>query len=237
MFNKTSRFLIALLLLPLCFAATLTIYELLHNLPDTAPDRIIAPELVALGGGYFAWLLIYFFQPTPMRIYIFGHELTHALWGILFGARIHKIKVKADGGYVQLSKSNMLITLAPYFFPFYTMLALLIRLAISFFLPMDNYAFIWLAIVGFTWGFHFTFTIQSLLIRQPDVMEFGRLFSYVIIFLLNAAGIGIWIVCTTTATLTDFSSTLVERTMYVYATAGNLIKQGAIALWQLFADR
>ena len=48
------------------------------------------------------------------------------MWGLLFGARPSDVRVSASGGSVRLSKSNLLITLAPYFFPFYTFVVIVV---------------------------------------------------------------------------------------------------------------
>ena len=57
-----------------------------------------------------------------MWIYVFGHELTHALWTWLFGGQVKKMKVSSSGGHVIISKTNFLIALAPYFFPLYAVI-------------------------------------------------------------------------------------------------------------------
>ena len=41
------------------------------------------------------WLTIYLLLPKPMWVYVFGHELTHALWTWLFGGRVKKFKAFA----------------------------------------------------------------------------------------------------------------------------------------------
>lgn len=221
MIDKLIRFLLALALLPLCVAVTLATADLLRQLPSGS-NGMASSQTLALTGGYLIWLGVYFLLPLPMRAYIWGHELTHALWGLMFGARIHKIDVKSKGGSVQLSKSNTLITLAPYFFPFYTLLVLLLRWALNLALPMQPYELVWLFAVGFTWGFHFTFTLHSLVIRQPDIVICGRLFSYVLIYLLNLIGIGLWIVGTTSATAGGLSGLVIDHTIQTYIEAARL---------------
>jgi hypothetical protein len=64
----------------------------------------------------------FFLLPKPMWIYVFGHELTHALWTWLFGGQVKKMKVTSKGGHVVISKTNFVIALAPYFFPLYVVL-------------------------------------------------------------------------------------------------------------------
>ena len=217
-------------MLPLCVAVSRALVDLLCGLP--ASTGVISPESISLLGGYFAWLALYLCVMRPMHAYVWAHELTHALWGLLFLARIHSIRVKPTGGAVSLCMTNRLIALSPYFFPFYTMVVLLLRWIISIWIPMDPYELIWLFLVGFTWGFHFTFTVQSLLIRQPDVVDNGRVFSLTLIYLLNLAGICLWVVFTTPATMSDLGGHLADRIAMVYVQ----IWDWMVALWEMIAE-
>ena len=209
------RFLLALCLLPFCGAAAVTLVDLFGRF--SASGEGLAAGFWWFLGGHLVWLAIWFFLPRPMRVYVLGHELTHALWGLLFGARVGKLKVSARGGSVQLSKSNLLITLAPYFFPFYTMV-LLLAWGITACFVKPPYPFLWLFGVGLTWSFHLCFTIQSLMLEQPDVQEYGRLFSYVVIFLMNLLCIAIWLICVTPLTWAEAGRLLYARTLDFYIT-------------------
>jgi len=213
------RFLLGVAFVPLCVAVTCAIADVLGN--AQGKGSLFSMEAVCLLVGFLVWLLCYFFLPQPIRAYILGHELTHALWAMLFGGRAKDLRVTAKGGSVRVTKSNVLITLAPYFFPFYTILLILLRLLLGFFFDLAPYAAVWLFLVGFTWSFHFTFTLQSLMVRQPDIQEHGRLFSYTLIYLLNMLGIGLWIVCTTSVTTAYLADVLVSHTTGVF-----------LAIWQ-----
>lgn len=80
------RFLIGVTLLPLCVAVTLALLDTLRSIPDSG--LLLSPETTWLLTGYFLWLGMWFFMPQPVRVYVAAHELTHALWGLLFGARV-----------------------------------------------------------------------------------------------------------------------------------------------------
>jgi hypothetical protein len=153
-----------------------------------------------LCGGYVLWLALYFTLPRPVRTYVLAHELTHALWGWLMGADILRMRVSARGGSVTLSESNLLIALAPYFFPLYTVLIIAGYYLLSLFFEVERYYLVWLALVGFTWGFHFTFTVATLLQHQTDIREYGHLFSYTVIYVFNVLGICLWVVLVSSAT-------------------------------------
>jgi hypothetical protein len=217
---KLGKLIIGLLLLPACWAATAATVSLIVSL------RVVNYGAGSLSGwwlvgGFIFWVVLFFCLPQPVRTYVLAHELTHALWGMIMGARVSRLRVSARGGSVNLSKTNFLITLAPYFFPFYTMLLLALRFILSFFLNMEPYEPFWLACVGLTWGFHVTFTLSVLLQHQPDIAEHGRLFSYAIIYLFNLLGVGLWIVAVANPTLGAYSGRFLDGLTASYGAAGH----------------
>jgi len=113
---------------------------------------------------------------------------------------------------VTLSKTNFLITLAPYFFPLYTVIVLICYYIMSMFINMEDYYLIWMFLVGFTWGFHFTFTVSTLCQHQSDIRETGYLFSYALIYLLNVVGICFWVVFVSSVTLEGMVDLVGEKT-------------------------
>jgi len=81
---------------------------------------------VATLAGAGCWLAIFLLLPKPMWVYVFGHELTHAIWTWLFGGRVKKFKASSQGGHVVVTRNNFIIALAPYFFPLYAVLVVLV---------------------------------------------------------------------------------------------------------------
>jgi hypothetical protein len=193
MLMRLARFLIGALLLPVCWIVSLTVSELMVLVQPTSTSAI-PPSVFAFGGGFLLWVIIFLVLPRPIRTYVLAHELTHALWGVLRGARVKNIRVSKDQGSVTLTKSDFLITLAPYFFPLYTFIVIVAYYILSIFIVMHPYELIWLGLVGFTWGFHFCFTITTLMQTQSDIKECGYLFSYTIIYMFNVFGITLWVV-------------------------------------------
>ena len=197
---KIVKFLLGILLIPFCAAATQTVISLTQAVQPSFSSAI-PPSALALGGGFLLWMFLYFTLPRPVRTYVLAHELTHALWASIMGARVFRMKISKEKGSVTISKSNFLIMLAPYFFPFYTVLVIIGYYILSIFVDVKPYYLCWLGLVSLTWGFHFTFTLSTLLQHQSDIKECGHLFSYTLIYLLNVMGIGLWIVIVSAATL------------------------------------
>lgn len=203
MILKLLKFIIGLALLPACVVVSRILWGLLQAAARTETAAFLPLPALALLSGFGLWLAMFTLFPRPVRSYILAHELTHALWGLMMGASIAKISVKEDRGSVVLSKTNFLITLAPYFFPLYTVLLIGLYYLLMHFYPVKRFHLLWLGLVGMTWGFHVTFTVSALLQRQSDIRDQGRLFSYAVIYLANVLGICLWVVMVSDATFTE----------------------------------
>jgi len=140
---------------------------------------------VATLSGAACWLVIYLLLPKPMWVYVFGHELTHALWTWLFGGKVKKFKTSSKGGHVVVTKNNFVIALAPYFFPLYALLVVGVFLAGHWLWNWHHYIVWFHLLLGAAYAFHVTLTWHILKNRQSDITEQGYLFSAVIIFLGN----------------------------------------------------
>ncbi len=204
MLLKFAKWVVGILLLPVCVVASLVAWGLLQAAAQAhGTDTFLPVPALALLGGFGLWLLIFAIFPRPVRSYILAHELTHALWGLMMGASISKISVEDDHGAVVLSKTNFLITLAPYFFPLYTAMIIGLYYLLGIFYPVERYYLAWLGLIGFTWSFHLTFTVAALLQRQSDIRDQGRIFSYAVIYLANIIGICAWVVLVSSASTHD----------------------------------
>ena len=184
-------------------------------------------ESIALFIGLLSFLVFWRLLPDLSRVYVLGHELTHAIWGLAFGAKVSNLKVRSRGGSVTLTKTNVWITLSPYFFPFWTLvvvlLALLVRGIIHFAAPEASFSlsWLWMFAVGFTWCFHACFSIRSLMQTQPDVQEYGRFFSWTLILACNIVGMLLWIVCTTDVSVSHVFDRFLFRVMESYKAVFN----------------
>ncbi|MDA3926304.1 MAG: hypothetical protein PF904_16545 [Kiritimatiellae bacterium] len=211
---KVLRFMLGLTLLPICIAATLSVLEAINA--ANSSSSMFSKETIALFSGYLVWLGIWFFLPRPAKSYILAHELTHAISGFLFGAKVSNLNVSSKGGSVSLTKTNLWIILSPYFIPFYTIIIIVAYLITGIFINPVPLKLLWVFLVGFTWSFHACFTLNSLMIRQPDIHMYGRIFSYVIIYCLNLAVVALWMIFTTEVSAAGIYESLQAHTISIY---------------------
>ncbi len=176
---KWVKFILAIVLLPVCAGAMMALGRVLRF--TGRADAI----WIALLAGAGCWLAIFLLLPKPMRIYVFGHELTHALWTWLFGGCVKKFKAGSSGGYIVVTKSNFLIALAPYFFPVYVALVLAAFAIGHLAWGWQRYLVVCHLLIGVAYAFHLTLTFHILKTRQTDITSQGYLFSAVVIFLGN----------------------------------------------------
>jgi len=159
--------------------------------------------------GFATGIPVYFIliKKVP-AISTFEHELTHALVALLFFRRIHKfIVTNKRGGQVQYSGNfggefgTLLIGLAPYFLPTFTLISVLIRpfLPSTWFPWFDGF-------IGATLAFHIFSTIeetkQSWTKRtftgagdnqksKSDIGKVGYIFAFLVILGLGLFLIGL----------------------------------------------
>jgi hypothetical protein len=176
---KWAKFIIAILLLPVCVGAGRTLWMVMRACGGA--DLTLVP----LAAGAACWVVIYLLLPKPMWLYVFGHELTHVLWVWLFGGTVRKFKASSDGGHVIVDKTNFLIALSPYFFPLYVVLVVA-GFALGQWIWGWKDLLPWFhLLVGAAYAFHVTLTGQALQTRQTDITSQGYVFAAVVIFLGN----------------------------------------------------
>jgi hypothetical protein len=178
------KLVVAIFLLPLCALLTQTFFTVFTRAAVT--QRLwAAEEFWFFSLGAVLWLIAFFGLPRPLLMYVFGHELTHALWVFLMGGRVSQFRVGREGGHVVTNKNNFWISLAPYFFPIYSIIALGLYGLTSLFMDVQPYGRFLYAIIGMTWAFHFTFTCWMIPKSQTDLIQNGSFFSLVLIYLMN----------------------------------------------------
>jgi hypothetical protein len=188
MLNKTFKIILGIALVPFCIGFTWQFGATIFNITYKRD----VPYYFIAGG--LTYLTAHILFRKPILTYVIGHELTHAFFTVLFGGKVKSFQASERGGRVTITKSNFVITLAPYFFPLYTFAALIIYwLTIVAGVRM---AAGWLIFAsGTTYSFHLILTFFFLQTDQNDIKEHGAIFSYPLIYLFNIlfAALLIWL--------------------------------------------
>jgi len=202
---------IALFLIPICAILSQTFFTAFAR--ATVTQRFWAGEpFWFFSLGVVLWLIAFFGLPRPVLVYVFGHELTHALWVYLMGGQVSRFRVGRHGGHIITDRNNFWIALAPYFFPIYSLLVIALYGLLSLFFDMQPYGRVLYAVIGVTWAFHFTFTCWMILKNQTDLSEQGTFFSLVIIYLMNLILLSIMlIIASPEVTFAGFGSDIVTN--------------------------
>ncbi len=162
--------------------------------------------------GVVLWLIAFFGLPRPLLVYVFGHELTHAVWVLLMGGRVSQFRVGREGGHIITDRNNFWIALTPYFFPLYSILAIGIYGGLRYFLHIPPFGRLLYAVIGVTWAFHFTFTCWMIPKNQSDLREHGTFFSLVVIYLMNLLVLSVLLVLAAPQiTFLDFAAEMAEN--------------------------
>ena len=166
-------------------------------------------EFWFFGLGAVLWTLWFFGsiwalgEPRPLRAYVFGHELTHAIWVWMMGGRVSHFEVRRDGGHILTDTHNFWIALAPYFYPIYSIAVIAVYGAISIFYDLagSGLVFLWTTplqwlflALGITWGFHMSFTCWMIPKGQTDLTYHGTFFSLIVIYVVNLLLLAVFLI-------------------------------------------
>src|SRR4051794_36019792 len=103
--RKLARYSFGLVLLPICYGVLRSFWVMAVGFEQVPEGSFY----FLLGfAGYLAFQWVFF---KPMRSYVFGHELTHALAAWLTGGEVHSIRVGKNGGSVTVTKPNLVVAL------------------------------------------------------------------------------------------------------------------------------
>jgi len=193
------KFVLGLLLVPVALILT---GAFLHTLKQSLQHGLLAERpFGCLVAGMILFAIL--FATIPRRLlmisYVFGHEVTHALWVKLFGGKVaNSFHVSLEGGHVLTDRVNTWIVLAPYFFPIYSILAgtlygvLLLSGGVidlmnggTLYAAITGFQWLFLLVIGCTLAFHLAFTFLLVTKSQPDLHYGGTFFSLMVIYLIN----------------------------------------------------
>ncbi|HEY3901898.1 MAG TPA: hypothetical protein VGM54_25010 [Chthoniobacter sp.] len=231
---------VAIFLLPVALVLTQTFFGLFTKVNS---DRAfwVSEEFWFFTLGAALWTLWFFGSiwalgmPRPLRAYVFGHELTHAIWVWMWGGRVSRFEVSREGGYILTDTHNFWIALAPYFYPIYSVAVVLGFGIASVFCDFtrvdDTLLFMtplqWLfLLLGGTWAFHLSFTIWMIPKGQTDLTYHGTFFSLVVIYLMNLLLItGFLIVIARKLTFAGYFHDLFENTRHLALLIGDWVER------------
>jgi len=198
--KQALKFVLGIFLMPIAFILT---GAFLGTLKKSLHDGLLGQQSFgSLVAGMLLFVLLFVLLPRRILMipYVFGHEVTHAVWVKIFGGNVaNRFHVSLEGGHVLTDRVNTWIVLSPYFFPIYAILVATLygALLISAWLfdLMNGSAVLWHAITSFQWlfllvigltlAFHLTFTFLLLTKSQPDLHYGGTFFSLMVIYLIN----------------------------------------------------
>jgi Peptidase M50B-like len=141
---------------------------------------------IAFFSGAGVYMLLHIFLHRPITVYVFAHELTHALWAKVFGFKVRKIEVHKDSGRTLTDKSNWVVRLAPYCFPLYTLVWIALWAGLELAFPgMGRYRAALFFGIGFSYAFHVLLTLHFMNVGQSDLHSEGYVFSLSLILACN----------------------------------------------------
>ncbi len=177
--GKLIKLGVALLLLPFCYGGTRGLLEVIGR--SGHADTFWAAFLA----GAASWVVCFLVLPKPMWLYVFGHELAHAVGTWICGGRVSRFKVSSKGGSVTTDRANFLVALAPYYFPLYSLVAAVGYAVADRWWDVTAVRPCYHWVLGVTYAFHVTLNLYVLRARQSDLANQGYVFSMVVIWLAN----------------------------------------------------
>jgi hypothetical protein len=198
--KQALKFFLGILLLPVAFILT---GGFLGTFKQSVHDGLLSQRAfgcLVVGMLLFAILFAVVPRRVLMLAYVFGHEVTHAIWVKLFGGKVaNQFHVSLEGGHVLTDKVNTWIVLSPYFFPIYSILAGTLYSALllsgwiidlincggGLYSTITSLQWIFLVVIGCTLAFHLAFTFLLVTKSQPDLHYGGTFFSLTVIYLIN----------------------------------------------------
>jgi hypothetical protein len=183
MIKRAFKITIGIIMLPASYAFAHNLFKQLSSISSFGN----AERYFFYGIASYVIIHIVFFKPN--YIYVLGHESLHAIATWICGGKVTSFRVSSSGGSIETTRSNFFVALAPYLFPFYTVVFSAIFSIGTIFFPADEFLSIFLFSVGLSLCFHVIMTIEMIKKRQEDIAETGYLFSINLIFICNLIGL------------------------------------------------
>lgn len=153
-----------------------------HHLVNT---RLLTAFIV--GCVFYTILWIFVFSKREKFWSVVEHEMTHALFALIFFKKVHSFSAsRIEGGKVEIEGENFMIALSPYFFPLLTVIIIVIKPSI-----ISQYQWILNGLMGFTLTFHLVHLTREFHPYQPDLRKSGMIFSVAVVLFFNIFFIGL----------------------------------------------
>lgn len=175
------------LLLPLALITAMSLCDQLAHASGSLNILFSIPVWYALMGAA-VWVVLgssRLFSSSLLYLYVLGHELTHALAVRCSMGTVYRFKADLDGGFIETDKSNLFISLSPYFLPLWAILWGLVWGTVYIFWPTITCQALLYAGLGFWWCFHLFWTAWIIPKDQPDLADNGTFFSLILVYFAN----------------------------------------------------
>ena len=179
MLKRGLKIALGILMLPASFSFGINLFKQMSNISSFGNVE----HYFFCGIAAYVVLHIVFFRPVYM--YVVGHESLHVLATWICGGKVTSFRVSSSGGSVETTKANFFVALAPYLFPFYTIIIALVFGGLSLMMDASPFLNIFVFALGFTLTFHLIMTIEMIKKKQQDIAETGYIFSINLIFICN----------------------------------------------------
>ncbi|MBQ8481763.1 MAG: M50 family metallopeptidase [Alphaproteobacteria bacterium] len=190
MFTKSIDFVFKLIKWPVALFLLVSIPALLRSYDYFNINSI---KVWAFAGGavlYFA-IMIFAGQNISRTMQIISHELTHLMFAYLTFHDAGRVRINPDdsgGEMIVKGGGNWLITLAPYFFPLFSFLYMLLM---PWLVIASGEHFMVYAIFGYFFGYYWGTVLSQVHPEQTDIIREGYIFSAIFIVGANLYTTGI----------------------------------------------
>lgn len=211
MLIRAFRFIVSILLLPLCVAVTISFYDGLISI------RTISESGLIFILGVLAYSILHLLLFKLSFLNVLGHELMHAIATFFSGGKVLSFRVSTKEGSVRSTTPNLFVILAPYLVPGYTVFIAFLYFLSSFFMDVARFSEYFIFFIGFTLMFHLACTAESIRQKQSDLVKTGYLFSISFIYIVNLIIVfSIITLLFREASFFDFLSSSYERSKEFY---------------------
>ena len=188
--NKLTDFVINLCRWPV---AILLLFSLPALVKSYKYFNFFAWHFYYMGAGIIFFWFIAFTAGRELRAQIqtIAHELTHTLFAYLTLHFVKRVRLNPDGSGGSMAfagHGNWLITLAPYFFPLFASIYMLIM---PWLLEATDKYWLVYAVFGYFIAYYWETVLSQVHREQTDIIKEGYVFSVIIIIGLNLLVTGI----------------------------------------------